>query len=93
MLYFNQYYIFIYVIATADNAILKLILEKVSATLAYVQRIDENISTGSVMTQNSITLNDDFLNLFPMKDVSSVQEIENKLSMEIEFENQMVISN
>ncbi|XP_016657969.1 uncharacterized protein LOC107883081 isoform X1 [Acyrthosiphon pisum] len=79
--------------STADNAILRLILEKVSATLAYVQRIDEKISTGSVMTNNNIAINDEFLNLFPMKEVVSVKEIEKKLSTEIEFENQMIISN
>lgn len=95
MLYFNQYYIFINVIiATADNAISKLILEKVLTTLAYVKRIDEKISTAtSVMTQhNNIMYDYEFLNLFPMKDVESLQNIDKKLSLEIEFENQMVIS-
>lgn len=93
MLYFNQYCIFINVIiATADNAILKLILEKVSTTLAYVKRIDEKISTtASVMTQHNNFTNE-FLNLFPMKDVDSLQNIDKQLSLEIEFENQMVIS-
>lgn len=94
MLYFIQYYIFIYVIiATVDNAMLKLILEKVSTILAYVKRIDEKINTtASVTTQHDIIMNDKFLKLFPMTDVESLQNIDQKLSLEVEFENQMVIS-
>lgn len=45
------------------------------------------------MTQHDNIRNDyEFLNLFPMKDIETLQNIDKKLSLEIEFENQMVIS-
>lgn len=91
--YFKQYYIFICVIATANIEILNQILEKITTTLAYVKKIDEKIDKASFMIQNNLmAVNDDLINLFPMKDIESVQQVDKKFSLDREFEIQMVIS-
>lgn len=53
-------------------------LEKITTTLVYVKRIDEKINTTSFMRNNNL-VDDEFINLFPMKDVESLQEIDRKL--------------
>lgn len=74
---------------TKTDDLLKMILEKVSTTLAYVRKIEEQLGTVSVMGPNG-TVNDDLLQMFPMKDVNSLEIVDMKL-LDTEFEIQMVI--
>jgi len=67
--------------------------EQITTILAYVKRIDEKIETVGCNRCNAESanplVNNDFLNLFLIKTVEEVQNIEIKL-MDTTFEKQMV---
>lgn len=86
-------YIFVAPLEPSRNTneeLLKLILEKISTTLAYVEKIDEKINT-SDMAQGRV-VNETLLELFPTKFIESFEVIENKLYTDDEFTKEMVTS-
>lgn len=76
-----------------SNNLIQSMFEQITTILAYVKRIDKKIETVGCNRCNAESanpfVNNDFLNLFPIKTVEEVQNIEIKL-MDTTFEKQMV---
>jgi len=73
---------------TISNDMIQIMSEQITTILAYVKRIDKKLETVGCNAE-SVNGNIDFLNLFPIKTVEAVQNIELKLT-DITFEKQMV---
>ncbi|KAF0704489.1 DUF4806 domain-containing protein, partial [Aphis craccivora] len=77
----------------SSNNLIQSMFEQITTILAYVKRIDEKIETVGCNRCNAESanplVNNDFLNLFLIKTVEEVQNIEIKL-MDTTFEKQMI---
>jgi len=71
---------------------MNILLEKISTTLTYVKRIDAKLDLleTKLNSESSIGINEnDFFNLIPIKTVEGLDEIENKIKADSDFEKKV----
>jgi len=80
-------------ITTEQNDVNKIMFENITTILAYVKRIDaklDAIGCNLNTSYSSTNVENNFLSLFPMKTVESLDEIESKLILDNVFEEKLV---
>lgn len=80
-------------ITTEQNDVNKTMFENITTILAYVKRIDaklDAIGCNLNTSYSSTNVENNFLSLFPMKTMESLDDIESKLILDNVFEEKLV---